>query len=48
MNNQELIRRKQYCQIVKEITRSDQYLVVGIDVGKDKHRYRQPSIDPIR
>ena len=37
MNNQELIRRKQYCQIVKEITRSDQYLVVGIDVGKDKH-----------
>jgi len=37
MSNQELIRRKQYCQIVKEITRSDQYLVVGIDVGKDKH-----------
>jgi len=37
MSNQELIRRKQYCQIVKEITGSDQYLVVGIDVGKDKH-----------
>jgi hypothetical protein len=37
MSNQELIRRKQYCQIVKEITRSDQYLVVGIDVGKGKH-----------
>jgi transposase len=37
MTNQELIRRKQYCQIVKEITGSDQYLVVGIDVGKDKH-----------
>ncbi len=37
MNNQEFIRRKQYCQIVKEITGSDQYLVVGIDVGKDKH-----------
>jgi len=37
MSNQELIRRRQYCQIVKEITRSDQYLVVGIDVGKDKH-----------
>ncbi len=37
MSNQEIIRRKQYCQIVKEITGSDQYLVVGIDVGKDKH-----------
>ena len=37
MSNQELIRRKQYCQIVEEITGSDQYLVVGIDVGKDKH-----------
>ncbi len=37
MSNQEIIRRKQYCQIVKEITGSNQYLVVGIDVGKDKH-----------
>ena len=37
MSNQEIIRRKQYCQIVEEITGSDQYLVVGIDVGKDKH-----------
>ena len=37
MSNQEIIRRKQYCQIVKEITGSDQYLVVGIDVGKDTH-----------
>ena len=37
MSNQEIIRRKQYCQIVQEITGSDQYLVVGIDVGKDKH-----------
>ncbi len=34
MSNQEIIRRKQYCQIVNEITGSDQYLVVGIDVGK--------------
>ena len=33
MSNQELIRRKQYCQIVKEITGSDQYMVVGIDNG---------------
>ena len=37
MSNQEIIRRNQYCQIVKEITGSDQYLIVGIDVGKDKH-----------
>jgi len=37
MNNQEIIRREQYCQIVKEVTGSDQYMVVGIDVGKDKH-----------
>ena len=32
MSNQEIIRRRQYCQIVKEITGSDQYLVVGIEV----------------
>jgi transposase len=37
MSNQEIIRRKQFCQIVNEITGSDQYLVVGIDVSKDKH-----------
>lgn len=37
MSNHELIRRKQYCQIVKEIAGSDQYMVVGIDIGKDKH-----------
>ncbi len=37
MSNQEIIRREQYCQIVNEITGSDQYMVVGIDVGKDKH-----------
>ena len=37
MNNQEIIRREQFCQIVKEITGSDQYLIVGIDVGKDTH-----------
>ena len=29
MSNQELVRRKQYGQIVKEITRSNQYLVVS-------------------
>ncbi len=29
MSNQELVRRKQYGQIVKEITSSNQYLVVS-------------------
>jgi transposase len=37
MSNQEINRRRQFCQITKEISGSDQYLVVGIDVGKDKH-----------
>jgi transposase len=37
MSNQEIIRHRQYCQIINEISGSDQYLVVGIDVGKDKH-----------
>ena len=37
MNNEDIIRRRQYCQIVKEITGSDQHLVVGIDVAKEKH-----------
>lgn len=37
MSKQEIIRREQYCQIVKEVTGSDQYLIVGIDVAKDKH-----------
>ena len=37
MSNQEIIRQKQYCQIINEIFGSDRYLVVGIDVSKDKH-----------
>jgi transposase len=37
MSNQEIIRRRRYCQIVNEINGSDRYLVVGIDVAKDKH-----------
>ena len=37
MSNQEIIRREQYCQIVNEIFGSDAYLVVGIDVAKQKH-----------
>ena len=34
MSNQEIIRRRQYCQIVNEITGSDQYLVIGIEIGR--------------
>jgi hypothetical protein len=37
MNSQKTTRRQQFCQIQSEITGSDQYLVVGIDVAKDKH-----------
>lgn len=37
MNKQEIIRRRIYCQTVKQITGSDEYLVVGIDVAKQKH-----------
>jgi transposase len=37
MSNQEIIRREQFCQIVKEIRGSNEYLIVGIDVAKDKH-----------
>ena len=37
MSNQEIIRHKQFCQIVKEIRKSNEYLIVGIDVAKDKH-----------
>ena len=37
MNIEENIRREQFCQIKSEISGSDQYLVVGIDVAKDKH-----------
>jgi len=37
MSNQEIIRRGKFCQIVKEIRGSNEYLVVGIDVAKDKH-----------
>lgn len=37
MNNEDVIRREQYCQIVSEIRGSHEYLIVGIDVAKDKH-----------
>jgi len=37
MKIEDTIRREQFCQIKGEIRGSDQYLVVGIDVAKDKH-----------
>lgn len=37
MSNQEIIRREQFCQILQEINGSTSYLVVGIDVAKQKH-----------
>jgi len=37
MNNEDIIRREQFCQIKSGIRGSDQHLVVGIDVAKDKH-----------
>ncbi|MDH3976664.1 MAG: IS110 family transposase [Deltaproteobacteria bacterium] len=37
MNTQESIRLKKYCQLRKEIRGSDRHLIIGIDIGKDKH-----------
>jgi transposase len=37
MNIEDTIRREQFSQIKDEIRGSDDYLVVGIDVAKDKH-----------
>ncbi len=37
MKFEDTIRREQFSQIKSEIRGSDQYLVVGIDVAKDKH-----------
>jgi len=37
MNIEDTIRREQFCQLVTEIRGSSEYLIVGIDVAKDKH-----------
>lgn len=37
MNIEDTIRREQFCQIKDEIRGSDEYLIVGIDVAKDRH-----------
>ena len=38
MNENEIIRYRNYCQLRKEIRGSSTHLIVGIDVAKDKHR----------
>jgi len=38
MNIEDTIRREQFCQIKSEISGFAEYLVVGLDVAKDKHR----------
>ncbi len=37
MNTEDLIRLKKYRQMKDEIRGSDQHMIVGIDIGKDKH-----------
>ena len=37
MNDNEIIRHQQFCQLKEEIRRSDQHLIIGIDVAKEKH-----------
>ena len=37
MNSKEIIRHEKYCQLRKEIRGSEDHMIVGIDVAKDKH-----------
>ncbi len=37
MNDKEIIRHEKYCQLRKEIRRSENHMIIGIDVAKDKH-----------
>ena len=37
MSNNEVIRYQQFCQFKGAIRGSDQHLIIGIDVAKDKH-----------
>ena len=37
MNDKEIIRHEKYCQLRKEIRGSEDHMIVGIDVAKDKH-----------
>jgi hypothetical protein len=42
----EITRHKRFCQFKKEIRGSDEYLVVGMDVAKDKHHAFFVSAQP--
>jgi len=37
MNDKEIIRHEKYCQLRKKIRGSEDHMIVGIDVAKDKH-----------
>jgi len=37
MNDNEIIRHQQFCQLKEVIRGSDQHLIIGIDVAKEKH-----------
>jgi transposase len=37
MNDDEIIRHQQFCQLKEVIRGSDQHLIIGIDVAKEKH-----------
>ena len=37
MSDNEVIRHQQFCQFKEEIRGSDQHLIIGIDVAKEKH-----------
>ena len=37
MSDKEIIRQQQFCQLKEVIRGSDQHLIIGIDVAKEKH-----------
>ncbi len=37
MSDDEIIRHQQFCQLKEVIRGSDQHLIIGIDVAKEKH-----------
>jgi hypothetical protein len=37
MSDNEIIRHQQFCQLKEGIRGSDQHLIIGIDVAKEKH-----------
>jgi hypothetical protein len=37
MNDTEIIRHQQFCQLKEQIRGSSEHLIIGIDVAKEKH-----------